>query len=420
MQTAMQTPMDTSVQTSVQKLSVAAFFDGHDWQQNVEVSWQDGHIVGITALETLPDDVPAAALASHDTELYHVEPRHAEPPHVVLPHGRLVPGFIDVQVNGGGGVLFNSTPDVASLRQMRDAHAAYGTTAMLPTVITDSVAIMQQCADAIAAAIAAQEPGIIGIHFEGPHLSLPKKGVHPAAHIRPITPDEWQIYARQDLGIKVITVAPEHVSTDDIARLVELGVHVCLGHSNADAAQVQAALAAGARGFTHLFNAMSALGSREPGMVGAALADRDSWCGIILDGHHVHPLSAQLALYAKPRGKIMLVTDAMAPVGTTQAEFAFFDGVVRRDGDKLTAASGALAGSVLDMAAAVRYAATTLAQPLAEALRMAALYPAEFLQCASHRGQLQRGCAADMVWLSDQGDVLQCWINGRAMLPAST
>ncbi len=391
----------------MQKLSVATFFDGHDWHQNVEISWQQGHIVAITPLGTLPDAAPSENVASAVSEWSPA----------VLRQGLLVPGFIDVQVNGGGGALFNSTPDVASLRQMRDAHAAYGTTAMLPTVITDSLSTMQQCADAIAAAIRAQEPGIIGIHFEGPHLSLPKKGVHPAAHIRPITPDEWQIYARQDLGIKVITVAPEHVSTDDITRLVELGVHVCLGHSNADAAQVQAALAAGARGFTHLFNAMSALGSREPGMVGVALADRDSWCGIILDGHHVHPLSAQLALYAKPRGKVMLVTDAMAPVGTTQAEFAFFDGVVRRDGDKLTAASGALAGSVLDMAAAVRYACTQLAQPLAEALRMAALYPAEFLHCAPHRGLLQTGSAADMVWLSEQGDVLQCWIDGRAMLP---
>ncbi|MCC5851480.1 MAG: N-acetylglucosamine-6-phosphate deacetylase [Alkalimonas sp.] len=340
------------------------------------------------------------------------EPKAGWPLHR-LSEGSLVPGLIDVQVNGGGGALFNQQPTRQGLRQMLSAHARFGTTGMVPTVITDSVGVMQQAADTISAALAAKEPGVLGIHFEGPHLSLAKKGVHPPAHIRSLTDAEWNLYQRNDLGIKVVTLAPERVAPELIAELVAEDVRVCLGHSNADAATVQAALNAGATGFTHLYNGMSPLTSREPGMVGAALTDRRSWCGIILDGHHLHPLAALLAYQAKPKGKLFLVTDAMSPVGTEQTQFDFFDGQVVRQGSRLTDPSGSLAGSVLDMITAVQQASQQLGVSLAEALDMASAFPADFLGCADRLGRLAPGKQADMVWLDDSQQVRQSWVAGR-------
>lgn len=371
-----------------QVIAVAKLFDGSNWHNNVEVSWQNGLITAIK---------PASGLVQA---------------------GTLVPGFIDIQVNGGGGVLFNTAPTLSTLNAMSQAHAHFGTCAMLPTVITDSVEVMQQTADVVAHAIAAKLPGIIGVHFEGPHLSVPKKGVHPAEYIRPLSAAELALYQRKDIGIKLITVAPENVSPDQIKQLTAAGMQVWLGHSNADAATVQQALSAGARGFTHLYNAMSPLTSREPGMVGVALTDADSWCGIILDGLHIHPTAARLALAAKAKGKVLLVTDAMSPVGTDETEFAFFSGKVVREGKKLTDEAGALAGSVLDMASAVRYAIEILAVEPGEALKMAALYPAQALGCADSYGRLSNGYRADMLLLDEHYLVQQNWIAGSCVYQA--
>ena len=371
----------------MQQLSVSRLFDGATWFDNVSVVIEHGFIQAIT---------PATG---------------------PVQQASLVPGFIDVQVNGGGGVLFNNSPTPQTLATMLQAHSQFGTTAMLPTVITDSIALMQRAADAVAVAIAAKQPGIIGVHFEGPHLSVPKKGVHPQQHIRQLSADELALYGRNDLGIKLVTVAPENVSPAQIRQLVGLNVIVCLGHSNADAATVQAALDAGATGFTHLYNAMSPLTSREPGMVGVALADPHSWCGVIFDGHHMHPLAAKVALAAKPAGKLLLVTDAMSPVGTADTEFDLFDGKVSRHGDKLTDKEGRLAGSVLDMAGAVRYAIQSLDVAPDEALRMASLYPAQFLH-TPHLGRIAAGYQADMVLLDDSWLVLQSWIGGQQMFNA--
>ncbi len=366
----------------MQQISVARLFDGQNWQQNVTLTIKASHIDSIQ-----PATGPVLS-------------------------GSLVPGFIDVQVNGGGGALFNTDTSIEALRTMVKTHAQFGSTALLPTVITDSVVVMQQAAAVIAQAIASEEPGIIGVHFEGPHLSVPKKGVHPQNFIRPLSEAELAIYKRTDLGIKLVTVAPETISPEQIKELVKADVIVCLGHSNADAATAQAALAAGATGFTHLYNAMSPLTSREPGVVGAALADPHSWCGVILDGLHVHPLAVKVALAAKPRGKLLIVTDAMSPVGTNQTEFDFFDGKVIRDGNKLTNLNGNLAGSVLDMAGAVSYAVKELGLELSEAVRMASLYPAEFLGISAERGQIKVGAKADLVLLNDNGLVQQCWLAG--------
>ena len=331
--------------------------------------------------------------------------------------GLLAPGLIDVQVNGGGGALFNNETTVNALGKMSAAHAQFGTTGFMPTLITDQVDVMQKAADAVSAALKEGVPGVLGVHFEGPHLSAPKKGTHEEKFIRPLSSEELAIYAREDLGLKMVTLAPENVSAEDIRKLVDLGVKVCLGHSNADGKTAAAAVAAGATGFTHLYNAMSPLHSRDPGMVGTALISDDCWCGLIADGHHVSAEAMTLALKAKPRGKIMLVTDAMSLVGSDEKSFPLFDRIVTRDGDKLTSTTGELAGSHLDMIGAVRNIREWCHVELSEALRMAGLYPAEFL--GTDLGRIREGGAADMILLDDDLQVQKTWISGQEVFSAN-
>jgi len=326
----------------------------------------------------------------------------------------VAPGYIDLQVNGGGGVLFNDSPSVDKLQAIMAAHKIFGTTAMMPTLITDKVEIMAQAADAVSQAIVNKIPGIIGIHFEGPHLSMAKKGTHCAQHIRPISDEEWKIFSRQDLGQVMVTLAPETVMPEDITRMVSLGIKVCLGHTNADFATAQLAVDAGASGFTHLFNAMSPLQGREPGVVGCALLNDNTQCGLIVDGHHVDYASCQLAIKTKPAGGIFLVTDAMPPVGTSQTEFPLYDRTVFVENGKLTSSTGELAGSSLDMATAVKNTHAGLNIPLGESLRMASLYPAQYIYRNQkiERGELKIGMRADMVTLNDDLSVSETWIGG--------
>ena len=329
--------------------------------------------------------------------------------------GLVVPGYIDLQVNGGGGALFNDFPSLDKLKTIIAAHAKFGTTAMMPTLISDKVEVMAQAADAMAQAIAEKIPGIIGIHFEGPHLSLAKKGTHCAELIRPISEAEWQILSRKDIGQVLVTLAPETVSPEDITRMVELGIKVCLGHTNADFATAQQAVDAGATGFTHLFNAMSPLQGREPGVVGCALLNDTTQAGLIVDGHHVDYASCQLAIKTKPAGGIFLVTDAMPPVGTDLTEFPLYDRTVYVNNGKLTSTTGELAGSSLDMATAVKNTHIELKIPLDEALRMASLYPAQYLygKQTPSRGVLKVGMQADLLVLNDDLTVSETWIGGK-------
>ncbi|GAA5444138.1 N-acetylgalactosamine-6-phosphate deacetylase [Microbulbifer sp. NBRC 101763] len=332
------------------------------------------------------------------------------PAHAQYVHGLIAPGLVDIQVNGGGGVLFNQEPSVEALRTIGKAHAQFGTSAFLPTLITDRLDVMQLAASAVSEALRQEIPGVIGIHFEGPHLSVPKKGTHEQSFIRPLSDAEWALYARDDLGIKVVTLAPETVPVEDIHRLVSMGVCVCLGHSNSDGKTALAALEAGATGFTHLYNAMSPLHSREPGMVGTALIRDEAWCGLIADGHHVCVEAMKLALKAKPRGKLILVTDAMPLVGSDALSFPLFDRVVTRERDKLTSSTGELAGSHLDMIGAVRNICRWCHLKIEEGLRMASLYPAQFL--GLHMGRISLGSRADMILLDKNIQVQKTWIGG--------
>ena len=332
---------------------------------------------------------------------------------VDLGGGWLLPGFIDAQVNGGGGVLFNNTPDVESLRTLAAAHRRFGTTALLPTLISDDAEVMRTAIDATRAAIEQGVPGVIGIHLEGPYIAPARKGTHDANKFRVPDADEIAMAASLDNGVTLLTLAPERVPLDSIRALVERGVIVAAGHTAATYEEARAGLDAGIRGFTHLYNAMSPLTGREPGAVGAALEDRESWIGIIADGVHVHPGSLRVALAAKPPGKVMLVTDAMSPVGADSPSFELYgevitvvDGVVRN-------AAGALAGSALDMATAVRNAVNLLGLPLDEAARMASRYPAQFLNVDDRLGEIAEGYQADLVLLDDALQVRATWISGQ-------
>lgn len=337
----------------------------------------------------------------------------AETPVEPLSGGLLAPGFIDVQVNGGGGALFNDTPEVEALARLAHAHARHGTTALLPTFITDDAARMRQAIDAVKAA-QRSVPGVLGIHLEGPFLAPARKGAHDANHIRPLTEADVSALLETDLRPLLLTLAPERVAPALIARLAAGGVTVSLGHSDARYEVAMAAADAGARGVTHVFNAMSPLSHRAPGMVGAALDHGSLWGGIIADGHHVHPAALAIALRAK-RGpaRLFLVTDAMPTAGHSDDEF-HLNGrkVVRRDG-VLTLEDGTLAGSDLTMDAALRFAVDHLDVSLAEALRMASLYPALFLGLDADYGRITPGCRADLVHLSPALAVQSVWINGR-------
>ena len=324
----------------------------------------------------------------------------------------LAPGFIDCQVNGGGGVLFNNAPTLDGIARIAAAHRRFGTTGLLPTLISDDAATMHAAIGTVREAIARSVPGILGIHLEGPFLAAQRKGIHDADKFRAPTMADVDLIAAGDTGKILLTIAPEQVAPDVLRELAARGVILCAGHTAATYAQTRAALDAGVRGFTHLFNAMSPLQSREPGAVGAALEDRESWCGVIVDGHHVHPAALRVALAAKPRGKIFLVTDAMPPVGADDDRFTLNgETITCRDG-KCTNADGVLAGSALDMASAVRNAVALLGVAADEALRMASTYPAAFLRLQESHGRIAQGYAADLVALDRDLRVTHTWIGG--------
>ncbi|MDN7137183.1 N-acetylglucosamine-6-phosphate deacetylase [Pseudidiomarina sp. 1ASP75-14] len=325
--------------------------------------------------------------------------------------GQLVPGFIDVQVNGGGGVLFNQHRSASALERIMAAHREHGTTALLPTLITDSYSAMHDAAAAMKAAKAEGIPGIIGVHFEGPWLSTARKGVHSEQFIRPPSADEIALLSDPALGTVMVTVAPENVSVEVIKKLSAAGIKVFLGHSDASAAQVNAALDAGAIGFTHLYNAMSPLQSRAPGMVGVCLA-RDCYAGLIVDGYHVDPQACQVAFRAKGKTQMMLVTDAMALAATDATEVPFFDTRIVRDGDKLTTPDGTLAGSCLTMIDAVRNTVQQCAVSLADAVEMASLTPARMLGLDHMLGSIEVGKQADFMLLDSELNIVQLWQQG--------
>jgi N-acetylglucosamine-6-phosphate deacetylase len=339
-----------------------------------------------------------------------------------IPHGALrvdlagallLPGFIDVQVNGGGGVLFNDAQSVDDIRTLATAHRKFGTTGLLPTLISDDLDVIAAALELTSEAIGAGVPGVLGVHVEGPFLSPERRGVHDASKFRSLDEPAFKLLTSLKRGKLLLTLAPETTTSDMIRRLARAGVVISAGHTNARYDQIRSALDVGLRGFTHLFNAMSPLTGREPGTVGAALEDQHSWCGLIVDGHHVDPVTMRIALRCKPIDRFMLVTDAMPTVGMS-GEFFMLQGrrITVRDGMCLDEA-GTLAGSNLDMAAAVRNAVRMLDIDLATAVRMASEFPAAFLGLERHLGKIAPGHRANFVVADDEMNVRETWIDGQ-------
>jgi N-acetylglucosamine-6-phosphate deacetylase len=325
----------------------------------------------------------------------------------------LVPGFIDVQVNGGGGVLFNDEPSLESIRAIGAAHRRFGTTGFLPTLISDDLDTIARAIGAVQSAIDANVPGVLGIHIEGPFLNRARRGVHDSKHLRPLDPSLLSLLCRLRTGRTLLTLAPEITTPQMIAELTGAGILVSAGHSNATYAETISAINQGLRGFTHLFNAMAPLAPREPGIIGAALYDQRAWCGIIVDGHHVNPVILQLALRCKRHDRFMLVTDGMPPVGSTIPSFQLQGRTIRVVDGVCRDEHGTLAGTALDMAAAVRNCISLLGLDVAEAARMASEYPAEFLGLGSELGLIAPGYRANLALLDDTFKVVRTWINGR-------
>ena len=327
----------------------------------------------------------------------------------------VLPGFSDIQVNGGGGTLFSDSSDVDGIKTIGQAHWQFGTTGFLPTLISDDLHVIRRGIAAVDEAIHLRIPGVLGIHIEGPFLAHDRRGVHDARKLQQLTHEIIDSLEPVKYGQTVLTLAPETVTPEMIRKLAEKGLIICAGHSNATYTQVSAAVDNGLRGFTHLFNAMSQLGAREPGMVGAALDKKTTWCGIIADNHHVSPACLRLALQCKGPEKLMLVTDAMPPVGSGQNMFSMMgktisvlDGVCR-DPD------GTLAGTALDMASAVRNIIKVTGCSLEDACSMASATPATFLGLHDEMGTIEAGQRADLVIADREIKVCETLIGGKTV-----
>ncbi len=379
--------------STVYAITGAAIFDGENWHEKSALVVEQGVIKRIDTAGDLAADI-----------------RRVE-----MNGGKLVPGFIDVQVNGGGGVLLNDGPSIDAIRTICNAHFAFGTTALLPTLITDTPEITAAAIAAGKAAAQEKVTGFIGLHLEGPHLSLSHKGTHDPKLIRPMDDADLLaiIEAAQEIPVLLTTLAPDTVPPEKIKALVNAGVIVSLGHSGASYETVLAARDAGASMVTHLFNAMSQLGHRSPGVVGAALQSGELSAGLIADGFHVDKASMSIALRAKQGpAKIFLVTDAMSTIGTDITSFTLNGRTITRAGGRLTLDDGTLAGADLDMISAVRFVHQQLGLTLDESLRMASLYPAQSIRIDHTHGRLLSGYVANIVHLTDCLEVDHVWIDG--------
>ncbi|TPG20975.1 N-acetylglucosamine-6-phosphate deacetylase [Sphingomonas koreensis] len=330
-----------------------------------------------------------------------------------LEGGWLMPGFIDAQVNGGGGVLFNDEINVDAIAAIGIAHSRYGTTGFLPTLISDELDAVARALDVADEAIEAGVAGVLGVHLEGPFLNVRRKGIHEEAHFRRLDAAAIDLLARPRKGIVMVTLAPELCAPGDIATLVGAGVRVSAGHSDASYDEMMAAMDAGLDGVTHLFNAMSPLHHRELGVVGAALDGGRAWCGLIADGAHVHHAALRIAMRGLPANRLMLVTDAMPSVGAAHKDFVLQGKQIKVWNGMCLDAEGQLAGSDLDMAQAVRNMVEMAGATPEAAAAMASTNPAAFLRLSGERGALAPGLRADWVWLDEHFAPRATWIGGK-------
>lgn len=374
-------------------LSARRIFDGKAWHEDSVLLVRGEVVNGIVTRDRMP---ARAEVFDSGAEI-------------------LAPGFVDIQVNGGGGVMLNDQPTVEGIATICRAHAPFGTTALLPTLITDTPETTAAVLAAGIEAARARVPGFAGLHLEGPHLSIARKGAHDPQLIRPMSEDDLAalVTAHKELPTLLTTIAPESVTTQQVGALRRAGIVVSLGHTEASFATATAFADAGVTLATHLFNAMSQMGNREPGLVGAALDDGRLSASLIADGIHVDPANVGIAVRAKRGpGRICLVTDAMSTIGTELEAFTLNGRTIYRKDGRLTLADGTLAGADLDMISAVRFMHDRIGVDLGEALRMASLYPAAAIGQAPRRGRFKQGSAADIVALTHKLDIAGVWIGG--------
>lgn len=331
-----------------------------------------------------------------------------------LQGGILAPGFIDIQVNGGCGRLFNDSPDLETITAMIDCHQRHGTTMLFPTLISTDYTAMVSAYNAVETALAKGIPGLGGLHFEGPYLNKSRKGIHDVNSIRDIAQDNTDTILKPfNNGKLIMTVAPEKIPTQTVKQLAGKGILLLAGHSDADFDQALHGFSSGILGVTHLFNAMSQFGSRAPGLVGAALMSKESWCSTIVDGYHVHPATLQLAIAAKGAEKFILVTDGMPSSGSAIEEYYLGNTRIEVFNGRCTSTDGTLAGSNLTMIQAVKNCIDLLELPIETALAMASLHPARFLGIAHRYGRIEIGYFADLVHLDNNLNVVRSWVKGR-------
>lgn len=366
-------------------------FDGHRWHDDAALLVEGDRIAAI---------LPAA------------EAEGAEP----IP-GWIVPGLVDLQVNGGGGVMLNDDPSAQGIARICEAHAAFGTTSVMVTLITDRPEVTRAAIAAIDAAKG--QPGLMGLHLEGPHFDPARKGTHDPALIRPMEPGDLALLveAAARLPHLICTLAPEAVTLAQIRALAEAGAVVSLGHSDCSHAEAQAGIDAGARMVTHLFNAMSPLTHRAPGLVGAALDDGRVSAGLIADGFHVDDAALRIALRGKAGpGRMFLVSDAMSTIGTDLPGLTLNGRQIFRKDGRLTLADGTLAGADIALIDAVRHVHLGLGLPLDQALQLAALNPALAMDDPD-RGHLTPGARADFVAITPGITASATWIGGNRIAP---
>ena len=328
--------------------------------------------------------------------------------------GILSPGFIDLQVNGGGGKLFNNSPDKQSLNTIIEAHQHFGTTSIMPTVISDSLNVLKRCTTTISEVIE-NNKSLLGVHIEGPFFNVKYRGVHQKQYINTINSDYLNLFeSLKDFPV-MLTLAPECISTKQLKHLKSLGFKILAGHTDASYDQLEEAIKYGLDGFTHLFNAMGQISAREPGVVGSALTFDNTTASIIVDLHHVHPSLIQMAYKQKPQGKLFFVSDSMATIHHGEPSFELYDEVVSESNGRIINSEGKLAGSSITQIDAIKNAYQSCNIPLNDAIAMVTRYPAEYLGVANYLGSLKSGYRADLTHFDLDFQVHNVWVAGKQL-----
>ena len=373
-----------------QAITGSKLFNGIDFIEHKALLIEDQHIAGIVNKDAIPTDFQVKKLEG----------------------GILSPGFIDLQVNGGGGKLFNNSPDKESLNTIISAHQYFGTTSIMPTVISDSLNILQKCTDTISNEID-NNHSLLGIHIEGPFFNVKYRGVHQKQYINTINASYLNLFETLNKFPVMLTLAPECISIKQLKHLKSLGFKILAGHTDANYDQLEEAVKYGLDGFTHLFNAMGQISAREPGVVGSAFDFDETSASIIVDLHHVHPSLINLSFKQKPKGKLFFVSDSMATINHGEPSFELYDEVVSESNGRIINSEGKLAGSSITQIDAIKNAYQKCSIPLESAISMATLYPAEYLGVSDYIGQLKKGYRADLAHFDSNFHVQNVWLAGK-------